>query len=136
SQPKPTIHCYSIPELKNIIDKYPKEHMNMLFFAFYKSCPYKSDNPYADYSDFEKDEILIKDFLKRDINIITDNIDLLAAIEKLSSLYETTCSKYLQQNKKNLEDIMDYIGTNSVTDGKEGNLTERIRIATTCGKTM
>ena len=134
--PKPTLHCYFIPELKTIIEKYPKDHVSMLAFCFYKSCPYKSENPYADFSDIEKDEILIKDFLKKGTNIVPDNLDLLNAIEKLNSLYMTTSSKYLQQNKKNLEDIMEYIGTTTVTDGKEGNLAERIRISTTCGKTM
>ena len=135
-QVKATMHCQLIPELKNIIDKYPKEHIAMLSFAFYKACPYKSVNPYADYSEMEKDELLIKDFLKRDINIVPDNVDIIEAVKKLTSLYETTASKYLQQNKKNLEDIMEYIENNTVTDGKEGNLSERIRISTTCGKTM
>lgn len=135
-QPKPTVHCYLIPELKNIIEKYPDNYMEMLAYSFYKACPYKSVNPYADYSEYEKDELLAKDFLKRGHNIVPDNIDLIAAVEKLTSLYETTTAKYLKQNKKNLQDIMDYMETSEVTDGKDGNLAERLRIATTCGKTM
>lgn len=135
-QPKPTVHCYLIPELKNIIEKYPENHIEMLAYAFYKTCPYKSANPYADYSDMDRDALLTKDFLKRGVNIVPDNLDLIAAIEKLNSLYETTTTKYLKYNKKNLQDIMDYIDTSEVMDGKEGNLAERIRIATVCGKVM
>jgi hypothetical protein len=68
---------------------------------------------------------------------LEDKLDrLIAAVEKLTSLYETTTAKYLKQNKKNLQDIMDYMETSEVTDGKDGNLAERLRIATTCGKTM
>lgn len=135
-QPKPTVHCYLIPELKNIIEKYPEAHIEMLAYCFYKACPYKSINPYADYSEDEKDSLLTKDFLKRGVNIVPDNIDLLQGVEKLTSLYETTTAKYLKYNKKNLQDIMDYIDTTEVEDGKDGNLAERIRIATVCGKVM
>lgn len=136
-QPKPTVHCYLIPELKNLIEKYPEDHINMLAYAFYKSCPYKSANPYADYSEEDKEELLKQDFLKRGINnIVPDNIDLLKAVEKLNNLYETTTTKYLKYNKKNLQDIMDYLDNSEVMEGKDGNLAERIRIATVCGKVM
>lgn len=136
-QPKPTVHCYLIPELKAIIEKYPEDHINMLAYAFYKSCPYKTANPYADYSEYEKEELIQRDFLKKGVNnIVPDNQDLLLAVEKLNSLYETTTAKYLKYNKKNLQDIMDYIDTSEVTGGKDGDLGERIRIATVCGKVM
>ncbi len=135
-QPKPSIHCYLIPELKTIIEKYPETHIEMLAYCFYKACPYKSVNPYADYSEEDKDSLLAKDFLKRGVNIVPDNPDLLQGVEKLTALYETTTAKYLKYNKKNLQDIMDYIETTDVMDGKEGNLAERIRIATVCGKVM
>lgn len=136
-QPKPTIHCHMIPELKTLIDKYPDDHINMLAYAFYMSCPYKSANPYADYTDYEKEQILQQDFLKRGVtNIVPDNVDLLKAIDKLTKLYETTTSKYLKYNKKNLDDIMNYLEDSEVIEGKDGNLAERIRIATVCGKVM
>lgn len=136
-QPKPTIHCHLIPELKTIIEKYPDDHINILAYAFYMSCPYKSANPYADYTEDEKHELLKKDFLLKGVtNIVPDNIDLLKAIQKLNSIYETTTTKYLKYNKKNLQDIMNYLEDSEVSEGKDGNLAERIRIATVCGKVM
>ena len=40
------------------------------------------------------------------------------------------------KNKRNLEDIMDYIDASPVIDGKDGNLADRIKIAEKCGKIM
>ena len=62
---KPTIHCYTIPELKNIIDKYDKRAIDMIAYAFYYACPFKSINPYADFSDDEKEEVLKKYYENR-----------------------------------------------------------------------
>ena len=61
---KPTIHCYTIPELKNIIDKYDKRAIDMIAYAFYYACPFKSINPYADFSDDEKEEDFHKNHSK------------------------------------------------------------------------
>ena len=36
------------------------ECTDMLAYAFYFACPFKSINPYADYSDDEKEDILKK----------------------------------------------------------------------------
>lgn len=128
---KPTIHCHTIPELKNLIEKYPTRHADMLAYCFYTACPYKSENPYADFSDDEREDIL-----KRDFVVFPDNQDILDAVDKLRKLYSTTISKYLMKNKRNLEDIMDYIDASPVIDGKDGNLADRIKIAEKCGKIM
>ena len=52
----------------------------------------------------------------------------------MKGLYETTSVKYFNRNKKNLEDIMDYLDTSVLTEGKDGNLSERLRIASICNK--
>ena len=126
---KPSLHCQLIPEFKQIIDKYDKRATDMLVYAFYKACPFKSINPYADYSEEEKDELLTKSFV-----IFPDNPDVLLAIEIMESLYETTSVKYFQYNKKNLEDIMDYLKHSVLTEGRDGNLSERLKIAEKCNK--
>lgn len=126
---KPTLHCHLIPEFKQIIDKYEKRSTDMLVYAFYYACPFKSINPYADFSNDEKEEILKKSFV-----IFPDNPDVLLAIETMKSLYETTSVKYFQMNKKNLEDIMEYLNTSVLTEGQGGNLAERLKIAEKCFK--
>lgn len=127
----PTIHCYIIPQLRKIIEKYPDKHGDMLAYCFYTACPYKSENPYADFSDDEREE-----YLKRDFVVFPDNQDILDAIDKLKSMYVTKIGKYLIKNRKNLEDIMDYIDASPIIDGKDGNLGDRIKIAEKCGKIM
>jgi hypothetical protein len=126
---KPSLHCHLIPEFKQIIDKYEKRSTDMLAYAFYFACPFKSINPYADYSNDEKEDILKKSFV-----VFPDNPDVLLAIDVMKGLYETTSVKYFNRNKKNLEDIMDYLDTSVLTEGKDGNLSERLRIASICNK--
>ncbi|MCA9750117.1 MAG: hypothetical protein KC414_13490 [Romboutsia sp.] len=126
---KPTLHCYLIPEFKQILDKYEARGVDMLTYAFYYACPFKSINPYADFNDDEREERLKKSFV-----IFPDNPDVLLAIETMKSLYDTTSMKYFNMNRKNLHDIMDYLETSVISDGKEGNLQERLRIAEKCAK--
>jgi hypothetical protein len=42
-------------------------------------------------------------------------------------MYESTSVKYFNRNKKNLEDIMDYLDTSVLTEGRDGNLSERLK---------
>lgn len=126
---KPTLHCYLIPEFKQILDKYEARGVDMLTYAFYYACPFKSINPYADFSDDEREDVLKKSFI-----VFPDNPDVLLAIETMKKLYETTSMRYFTMNKKNLHDIMDYLDSTIITDGKEGNLSERLKIAEKCSK--
>lgn len=126
-KPVPTIHCQLIPEFKNIIDKYPKRYVDMLAYSYYKACPFKSVNPYASYSEDEREEKLKKDFV-----IFPDNEDVLMAVDKMKELYETTGFKFYRKCKKNLDDIMDSIDESPVIYGKDGNMGERLRIAEKC----
>lgn len=124
---KPSLHCLLIPEFKQIIDKYEKRSTDMLAYAFYYACPFKSINPYADYSDDEKEDILKKKFV-----VFPDNPDVLLAIEAMRGMYVTASYRYYQKNKKNLEDIMDYIDSSIIFDSD--SLTQRIKIAEKCNK--
>jgi len=126
---KPSLHCHLIPEFKQVIDKYDKRATDMLAYAFYMACPFKSINPYADFSEDEREESLKKSFV-----VFPDNPDVLTAIQAMKSLYETTSVKYFLRNKKNLEDIMDYLDSSVLTEGKDGNLSERLKIAEKCFK--
>lgn len=126
---KPTLHCQLIPEFKQILDKYEARGVDMLAYAFYYACPFKSINPYADFSDDEREDVLKKSFV-----VFPDNPDVLLAIETMKKLYETTSMRYFTMNKKNLHDIMDYLDSTIITDGKEGNLSERLKIAEKCSK--
>lgn len=124
---KPSIHCYVIPELKKIIDDH-EDHIKILAYCFYMTCPYKSINPYSDICEEDREEILRKDF-----PILSDNLDVIAAIEKLNLLWETEQVGYFRDNKRNLEDIRYYIRTNMVS---EDNIDKRLKIAEKCGKIL
>lgn len=129
---KPSLHCHLIPEFKQIIDKYEKRATDMLAYAFYYACPFKSINPYADYSDDEKEEEL-----KRTFVVFPDNPDVLLAIETMKKMYETPNMKYFQSIKSSLYNMMDYLNNATViTDDRDGNLTKIHNIQKDAGKVM
>lgn len=129
---KPTMHCQLIPEFKIIIDKYPLRSTDMLAYCFYYACPFKSINPFADYSDDDREDALKKSFV-----VFVDNPDILRAIETMKSLYETTTMRYFQSIKGSLDNMMDYLNSTTViTDDRDGNLTKIHNIQKDAGRVM
>lgn len=51
-----------IPELKAVVDKYPKDYINVLTFINYMTNPRKSENPYLEMSEGQKITVLRRDF--------------------------------------------------------------------------
>ena len=80
------------------------------------------------------DTYLKEDILKKSFVVFPDNPDVLMAIDAMRGMYESTSVKYFNRNKKNLEDIMDYLDTSVLTEGRDGNLSERLKIAEKCFK--
>jgi hypothetical protein len=128
---KPSLHCYLIPEFKQIIDKYEKRSTDMLAYCFYYACPFKSINPYADYSDDDRE-----DELKRSFVVFPDNPDILLAIEKMKSLYETMNMRHFKSLKSSLHKTMDYLDNVVITDDRDGNLAKVHTIQKDAGKVM
>lgn len=128
---RPTTHCYLIPEFKQIIDKYENRSTDMLAYAFYYACPFKSINPYADFSDDERE-----DELKRSFVVFSDNPDVLRAIEKMKELYETLNMKHFQSIKRSLFKTMEYLDNVIITDDRDGNLAKVHAIQKDAGKVM
>lgn len=114
-----SLHCYIIPEFKNIVDKYPDNYMNMLAYAFYVGCPFKSINPYADFSEEDKEEKL-----KESFHIFPDNKDVLIAVELIKDLYPTKGMKYVQSIRSSIDKTMEYLDNAVIREGKDGNLAD------------
>ena len=116
---KPSMHCYIIPALKKIVDKYPDSYLDMLAYAFYKGCPFKSINPYADFSEDEKEEKL-----KELFHVFPDNQDILDAIEHIAEMYPTTQMKYVKDIRDSVNNTMAWLRTVQIKEGKDGNLAD------------
>lgn len=42
----PSDHCYTLKFLKDIIDQYPDDHMQIFLYLFYMTCPNPDMNPF------------------------------------------------------------------------------------------
>ena len=57
----PSEHCYTLNFLNSIIEAYPKEHMQVLQYLFYMSCPSPEMNPFFNVPEHEKEDIVVEE---------------------------------------------------------------------------
>lgn len=128
----PSMHCYVIPELKAVIDAYPNNHIDALAYCFYMSCPYKSENPYADYPEEDRAGVLKKTYP----TILPDALVIIRAIQCLRDKYETAGSKYHASVKESLFKTVEYLNNVVINDEKDGNLARIHAIQKEAGKVL
>jgi hypothetical protein len=121
---KVTEHCYTITWLKRIIDLFPEDHVIVLSYIFYMSCP-NPDNPYFNIREFDREERICRDlqpeFDREDLSIIL-------AIDKAKEMYNTPVMRAHEAISGMIDNLNEYIKTSNFTDGKEGNVTSMMGI--------
>jgi hypothetical protein len=121
----PTEHCYTISFLKDIMDNYPEEYIKIYGYLFYLSCR-SSENPYFNRPQDELDmEIL------RDLKASFDPEDplIITALKRTRQLYETPTIRAYNGISHMLEKLAVYMNTQTITDGRDGNITAIINAA-------
>jgi len=115
----PTEHCYVIKYLKDIMETYPDDYLQVYQFLFYMKCP-GPDNPYFNIKDVDVEELIIHDLDGLKFNPEEDMI--IEALKKTEDLYETPTVRAHKGIKTAMDNIAVYLGTHSITDGKDGNI--------------
>lgn len=130
---KVTAYAYTIPEVKAIIDKYDMDAEPYLAYVHAMSAP---DSPYINVPDDEKKEIVIYD-IQETLGDFDFNDEILDnAISKFESLYTSTTKRYYDGLKKSIEKMAKYLSEKEIIEGKDGNLSELIRIHKEGGLTI
>jgi len=114
----PTEHCYALPWLKVIMDKYPDNYMQVYAYIFYMKCP-SPENPYFNRPEDETEEQIIEDL---QISFSVEDDEIITALEKAELLYETPSVRAHAGLKKAMDHIAIYMGNTPITDGKDGNI--------------
>lgn len=114
----PHANCYLIPELKAVIEEYPKDYLTILAYVFFTTCP-DGSNPYVNLDENTKEEVILAD-LKPEEGWMED-MKVVKAQEKCKKLYETATLRAFMGAKKALERIGNYLADEEITDGKDGN---------------
>lgn len=128
-------NAYVIPEIKAILDKYPEEGKAEPYLAY---CQYMTalDSPYANLPDEEKSDTIVFD-INQTIGAFDPFEPLMKpAITKLESLYETELMRYFKSLKISINKMGDYLKNEEITAGRDGNLSEIIRILKESGSTL
>ena len=118
-QVTPSEHCYTLKFLKAIMDKYPKKHLKIYQYLFYKTCPIPDHNPYFHIVEEDKEEQILSQI---QANFSPEDELIPEALKRCEQLYETPSSRAYDGIKQALDNIAKYMGSTQITDGKDGNI--------------
>jgi hypothetical protein len=114
----PSEHCYLLPFLKNIMTEFPDNYLVIYSYLFYMSCR-SSENPYYNRPKEELQEEILKDLA---VEIDTENLIIRIAMERCKELYETPTVRAYNGISNMLDKLAFYMETQSITDGRDGNI--------------
>ena len=120
----PSKNCYLIDWLKVIMEKYPNNYIKVYSYIFFMSCTNK-ENPYFNVKETDREEIVRRDI---DIDFDTDDMDIEFAIERCKELYETRLQRFYISCKNKIDKFSEYLDHNEITDGREGNITQQLKV--------
>lgn len=117
---KPTEHCHTIKWLKVILDKHPKNALKIYAYIFYMTCP-SEENPFFNLPFHIREETVLRDL---DIDFSLEDDEIIEAIDNAEKMYETPTVRAYNGIKQALDNIAEYMGNTTITDGKDGNIAQ------------
>jgi hypothetical protein len=126
SRIKPTEHCYTIAALKRIMDEYPEDYLSIYAYLFYMTCMNEDLNPFSNTPESEKEDLILEQVGG---NFSSDEEAVDKALRLCHKLYETPTSNAYRAIKIALENVAYYMSTTPVTDGRDGNIKDIIKLS-------
>jgi len=117
----PTEHCYALKFLKDIMDEYPEDYIEIYKYLFYMTCPNPELNPFFHLEDDIKEEYIFQEVAG---NFTQEEVLIAIALDKCRKLYETPTSRAYEGIKHALDNIAGYMRNTSITDGRDGNISQ------------
>ncbi len=117
---KPTEHCHTIKWLKVILDKHPQNALKIYAYIFYMTCP-SEENPFFNLPFHIREETVLQDL---DIDFSLEDDEIIEAMTNAEKMYETPTVRAYNGIKQALDNIAEYMGNTSITDGKDGNIAQ------------
>lgn len=122
----PSVHCYTIKFLKDIMEEYPEDYIKVYQYLFYLTYPYPDLNPYFNIPEDEKEERILMDI---EAEFDLDNVLIKDAIENCKKLYESPTARAYKGIRNMLDRLDTYMANTSITHGRDGNINSLIRAA-------
>jgi len=121
-----TEHCYTLKFLKDIMDKYPDDHLKIYAYLFYMTCPNPDLNPFFDVPEQDKEEMILQEV---DADFSTDDDLIKEGLFRCRKLYETPTYRAYHGIKVALDNMATFMANEKPTAGRDGSATALLRIA-------
>ncbi len=122
----PSIHCYTLKFLKNIMDEYPEDYLKIYLYLFYMTCPNPDMNPFFHTTELEKEDIILDEI---DAEFSVEDESIIHGLDMCRKLYETETSRAYRGIKMALDNMADYMAKTPITDGRDGNISQMTAVA-------
>lgn len=122
----PSEHCYTLKDLKAIMDNYPDNHVDVYAYIFYMTCPNPELNPFFDVVEHEKEELVMRQL---NPTFSTEDEVIIRAVKLCQKLYETPTLRSYMGIKKMLDRLAYYMETAPIEAGRDGNIMALVNTA-------
>jgi len=122
----PTEHCYTLKALKDIMDKYPEDHLKIYLYLFYMTCPNPDMNPFFHTPEIDKEPIILQEI---QAEFSPEEDDIFIALQFCQKMYETPTSRAYKGMASMLDRLARYMETTQITAGRDGNINSLVAAA-------
>lgn len=122
----PTEHCYTLKALKDIMDKYPEDHLKIYLYLFYMTCPNPDMNPFFHTPEIEKESLIMREI---EGEFSTEDDTVHTALIFCQRMYETPTSRAYKGISSMLDRLGKYMEITTITDGRDGNINSIVAAA-------
>jgi hypothetical protein len=122
----PSEHCYTLKDLKAVMDNYPDNHVDVYAYIFYMTCPNPELNPFFDVVEHEKEELVMRQL---NPTFTAEDAVIINAIKLCTKLYETPTLRSYMGIKKMLDRLAYYMETAPIEAGRDGNIMALVNTA-------
>ena len=122
----PSEHCYTLKDLKAIMENFPDNHIDVYSYIFYMTCPNPELNPFFDVVEHEREELIMRQL---NPTFTAEDAVIGRAIKLCQKLYETPTLRSYMGIKKMLDRLATYMETAPIESGRDGNITALVNTA-------
>lgn len=122
----PSEHCYTLKDLKAIMEEFPDNYVDVYAYIFYMTCPNPELNPFFDVVEHEREELVMRQL---NPTFTAEDAVIGRAIKLCQKLYETPTLRSYMGIKKMLDRLAYYMETAPIESGRDGNITALVNTA-------
>ena len=122
----PSEHCYTLKDLKAVMEAYPEDYLNAYAYIFYMTCPNPDLNPFFDVVETDREIMILRQL---DPKFSVEDPAIIKALELCRQLYETPTLRSYMGIKKMLDKLARYMETAPIEAGRDGNIMALVNTA-------